>query len=247
MPPENQQNQSTNPEPQTQQPDTNSGTPPTSAPQPTQAPSQPALPQKNNKMPIIITVAVIIIVAIVAIVLFAMQQNKDNQNQSGQTNQQSSDNRLGNTYTDNDKGFSINFPKDWEKIDLPELRQIIAVAYRNPQADGDKELHANLTVATQDIPEGKTEKQYIEESFSALEQQEGYELLENKTVTINDRETTKVHYKVPSVTEGTVNEIKQIVIIKDNKSYIVTATTTPETESKYKDLFEAVFNSFKIK
>ena len=147
-------------------------------------------------------------------------------------------------YYDKEKGFSIQFPADWERIAGPQAMGAAILALSPPEGQEDQ-YRENVNVFTDDAPAEKNLEEYFQETMAGA-----HKLL-----------TDLVEYEKDQVTLGGVParrivishrlgqvSVKAIeyVLVKGKRGYAITCSAAPEQFDKYKPTFEEIAKGFKL-
>lgn len=140
-------------------------------------------------------------------------------------------------YTNIDKGFSISFPKNWEKKEGFLGSTVIAM---EPVDEGDGTFRSNVSVVVETVTPGTSKGDYYKlqlKSLSQLTRQiKDFKLHSNRYVNVSGERGKELIY---SYTIGQMRvTILSRAVIKDEKGFIITGTTQniSEFSKKYKKI-----------
>lgn len=170
-------------------------------------------------------------------------------------------------------GFSLGIPSSWKGIsgdDFAKSGALDEFGKENPslapylnalQADNspmkllaaDPELEdnfaTNVNVLVQEVPEGTSAKDYLEENRSGLSSQLDIEgTIESEEVDheVGDAAVARYHANLNAGGEQQTFSFVQYYFVKGTDAYVVTYTTLPQVEDRYQDDFEASAASFRF-
>jgi hypothetical protein len=147
---------------------------------------------------------------------------------------------LGETYINNDTGYSISYPKDWQKKEVPRL-DLTLIAPKEPHA----EMHASMNVISEKVGPTVTLDEFYKESLKQLQS----ELKDVHVEKSGDRMFDKTPGKWTVYTH-TMGEIKlrvaQYFTIANDIIYLITFSSIDKDYDDYEAEFEAIINSFKL-
>jgi len=138
------------------------------------------------------------------------------------------------------KGFSIVFPAKWEKENAAT-----AVTAMSPMETPTDAFRENVNVVVQDMGRTFPVEQYFKANLDALPKAlTAFKLHEKGDATIGG---AKAKWAVLSHTSGKV-ALKAFfcVVIKGNRAYTISCTSTPGAFAKYKDTFDGIAKSMKF-
>jgi len=197
---------------------------------------------------LIAVIAILIALAIGTGVYFAVKSKTKRQKDSliSETTSTVFDSSELQLYEDIGKEFSILAPKGWE-IRYKEAFGTL-VSFINPQVDkeGAVSFRARILVSFKYVT-GDTDLEEL-----VKKQKEAF-LISSENPKIIDEKNTTVSGMPAKIVESTFTkkggEWRTIVlyVLKNEKAYIVTASASNSTWSKYKDLFESSLQSFQLK
>jgi hypothetical protein len=134
-----------------------------------------------------------------------------------------------NTYTDNDKGFSINYPTDWEKQAL----QNTLVYYVG------RGLPVNFLVVSEALPQVQSAQAYFDSGKKGM-LNSGYTFVGSKEITINQMTAFKgIFIK---------NDVTQIVtsLVRGTTGWVIVCTSRSNDLMDYTFTFNEIISSFKL-
>ena len=146
-------------------------------------------------------------------------------------------------YLDKEEGFSISFPASWKAQRGVKGARVVIVSPREGASDKFRE---NVTVFANELPPDWT----LEEAFTrsidlAKTVQPHFKEQERGLVSIGGREAMWIIFS------SKVGKLKaQYMLhffINDNRSYLVSCTSTPDEFPEYRRTFEKIVQSFRSK
>ena len=145
------------------------------------------------------------------------------------------------TYTDNIKGFSIAYPKDWEKTPQELFGEDVIVGFYKGIDQADPSVY---TVSVFERSSGMT----VEDFYGALrpefETWEDYSFIAKNNLTING--IAAIKYTFVYRNEGNLMKVMLILLAKDNSAWLLTFGSSPEYFATHESTFNTIASSFKI-
>jgi hypothetical protein len=134
-----------------------------------------------------------------------------------------------NTYVDNDKGFSINYPADWEKQQIANT--LVSYVGRG--------LPVNFLVVSETLPQTKSAQAYFESGKQGM-LNSGYTFAGSKELTINQMTAFRGIF--------TKNEVTQAVtsLVRGTTGWIIVCTARSSDFMDYSFTFNEIISSFKL-
>jgi hypothetical protein len=152
----------------------------------------------------------------------------------------------GVTYTNRRAHFTMNLPKGWAATEAETGK--VAVIIRAPNNAAGESL-ANVAVVVNDPPAGgKLEFDAVVAGAKKLVQGlSGYKAISEKSVTLSDGNKAWVQtFESKPNSGGPTIVQRQMIVVANNHSYTVGATTTPEFFAPNEYNFDVCLNSFKV-
>lgn len=147
---------------------------------------------------------------------------------------------LGETYVNKDTGYSISYPKDWQKKEVPRL-DLTLIAPKEPHA----EMHASMNIISEKIGSSVSLDEFYKESIKQVQS----ELKDVHVEKSGDHMFGKIPGKWTVYTHA-MGEIKlrvaQYFTISNDTVYLVTFSSIDKDYDDYEAEFEAIINSFKL-
>ena len=142
-------------------------------------------------------------------------------------------------YTNEEYNFSIAPPSGWT---VDDTTTGAAVFFYGPTEEG---FMVNVNIQVESLPTTMT----LEEYASAAKEQlaiafSNYELVSEGTRVINE---VNAYELVSTFTQGEIDlKMKQVLLVKAKKAYVITYGALPTTYQKYLSAFESSVETFKI-
>lgn len=148
------------------------------------------------------------------------------------------------THVDEDNGFSISYPKDWEKECEDCLSETEIVAFS--ALAGEHEGQAFFSVAKENWPSETTALSYFEEAKAALEASEGrnYDFVSKEQLVIDGAPAIKHILAVDSA--GERSKAIQVYLAQGKSIWIMTFICAPEFFDLWEPTFDAIASSFRL-
>jgi hypothetical protein len=146
------------------------------------------------------------------------------------------------SYSDSKYGFTIQYPKDWEK-QVGALGS--AVVMLSPREGDSDEFRENVNVLVQMLPDKMTLDQYTELSLDqASKLITGFDLLDQGSTQLAGRPARRIHYRGE---QGAFRlEWEQVWTVLGGQAFIVTYTADRDRYDTYLRTAEAMFASFRL-
>lgn len=144
-------------------------------------------------------------------------------------------------FYDDDKGFSIKFPQDWETKKGVMGTVVMAFSPQEGTSDGFRE---NANVVVENLPQTFTLDQYTELSLSNMRKLlTDFQMQENGDTTIGGLSAKWYIYthRAGSVTAT----VLQYFLVKGLRAYVISTAAEPGQFSKYKPTFEEIAQTFR--
>lgn len=141
--------------------------------------------------------------------------------------------------------YSIKYPDNWE-LNQSGIMGTSFVIFSPQESDSDK-YKENVTLIIQDLKGQKFNlDKYVELSLNQFTTLlTNPMLIENIRVKTSKKEFHKIIY---SFVQGTLHlKTEQYLFVLNDKAYVLTLSTTPETFDQYKSLGEKMLDSFTVK
>jgi hypothetical protein len=142
--------------------------------------------------------------------------------------------------------FAMNLPKGWAANEAETGK--VAVIIRAPNNTAGESL-ANVAVVVTDPPAGgKFDFDTVVAGAKKMVQAlAGYKAISEKTVTLSDgnKAWVQTFQSKPNPGGPTIVQ-RQMILVANNRTYTVGATTTPENFAAVERNFDVCFNSFKV-
>jgi len=148
-------------------------------------------------------------------------------------------------YTNADKKYSIEYPSNWRKEDMPKLDLVLFA----PLVDDQQEPQGSINVISEKVDDSVTLDQFYNESHSSLTTTlKEVEVKKSGSKQINGIDTKWVTYT--HVMQGVKFEVIQyFVVAKDENQkrvYLMTFSAVGDSFDAYQPLFEKTASTFKV-
>ena len=144
------------------------------------------------------------------------------------------------TYQNQDYGFSISFPANWEVKERYRNTVVVALSPARGRRDTFRE-NVNLNVQT--LPRGLTLEDYYKKSIQDMEEYLfNFEELSSGNFKINDLNSKYLIYthKVGNVRV----KVLEVLIVKGSFGFKMTCTAIPHAFERYRGTFKEILSSF---
>lgn len=146
------------------------------------------------------------------------------------------------TYTNSDVGYSVKYPKGWEKTvnDTAESKEVV---FKKSLGETGK-VYGQVDVGYIPVPEGRYPKDILNLLADTLKNDNP-----ETVVLFRDRSTVNDRQKITMITtyksEDSRIKAKTTIMLNPDKSVYVVSTQTPEKNwDKYSDEFDEIHNTF---
>lgn len=146
-------------------------------------------------------------------------------------------------YANSQYGFQMHAPKNW-RIDESEVDTVYFINTKTNK-EGVNSFSANINVSLESST-GLDLNNFTNNAKITLPKSlNNYKAIDDKSVTVNGVETRMI--------SGTfIHEVYhlrnlQMIVVKNNKAYIVTGTALESTWDQYKDIIESSLMTFSLK
>lgn len=144
-------------------------------------------------------------------------------------------------YTNTEKGYTIEYPLDWKKSDIPQL-DIVLFA---PSRGNDQKAHASMNIVSEKVGKGISLDQFYSESAANLTSAlKDVQVEKNGSAQLNS--TTSKWMLYTHIMQGVKFRVLQYYIVANETIYLITFSTTATDFDGYRQDFENIVNSFKI-
>lgn len=143
-------------------------------------------------------------------------------------------------YTNTEKGYSLEYPSDWKKSDVPQLDFVLFAPTEN-----NERAHASLNVVSEKVGMEINLEQFFNESTknlaSALKE---VKIEKTGSAKLNGIEAKWVQYT--HVLQGMTFRVLQYFIVSSETIYLITFSASEEDFDKYRKDAEHIASTFKI-
>lgn len=143
-------------------------------------------------------------------------------------------------YVNEEKGYSIEYPKDWHKQEIPRLDIVLL----SPPKDAESQSHATMNLVSENVGEKVTLDQFYAESVKHLTA-ELQEVKIEKTgdLTIHGVPSKWIEYSHKMV--DTHFRVLQYFLIAQENIYLMTFSATTEDFEHFRSTYESIATSFR--
>ncbi len=145
------------------------------------------------------------------------------------------------TYENKEKNYSINYPGEWQKKEMPKLDLVLFA----PSKDATAQPQASMNIVSEKVDTAVTLDQFYSESITNLSSA-------LKEVHIEKNGDSKLN-GVPSkwvvythVMQGIKFEVLQYFMVANGTIYLITFSATADAFDGYRAEFEQTANSFRL-
>lgn len=144
-------------------------------------------------------------------------------------------------YTNTEKHYTIDYPSNWKKTDVPQL-DIVLFA---PSSGDDTRPRASLNIVSENIGAIVPLNTFYDESVKNLKESLKEVVVENSgTATLNGVESKWITYT--HVMQNVKFRVLQYFIASEKTVYLITFGAVEQDFNTYKKEFEEIVSSFKI-
>lgn len=148
--------------------------------------------------------------------------------------------QLDETYVNKENGYSISYPKEWQKKEVPRL-DLTLIAPKEPHA----KMHASMNIISEKVGPTVTLDEFYTESIKQLQK----ELKDVQVVNSGDRTFGAVKGKWVDYTH-TMGDIKlrvaQYFALDHETVFLITFSSIDTDFDDYKAEFDAIIASFHL-
>mgnify|MGYP000867441715 FL=1 len=148
------------------------------------------------------------------------------------------------TYSDSE--ISFRYPESWtsENLTIQSPNAIAAVA--DPASvESSGNIVTLVIVQSIPLPAGKTLKDVYDETYRSFEQQSGYQLISERTLTINGVTAYENVHRINI--DGVTKQERATWLEKNGKIYVILCGTSPEKFDAENRNFDLITYSFQVK
>ncbi len=144
-------------------------------------------------------------------------------------------------YTNTANGYSLEYPSDWKKNDVPQLDLVLFAPYKEKD---DKPL-ASMNVISEKVGNGINLEQFYSQSATNLSTALK-EVNVEKTGTTMLNGTPSKWMQYTHVMQGVKFTVIQYFIVSNETIYLITFSASKDEFEQYRPDFERIANSFKL-
>ena len=144
-------------------------------------------------------------------------------------------------YTNAEKGYSIEYPSDWKKNDVPQLDLVLFA----PAKETGEMPHASVNIVSEKVGKGISLEQFYSESAANLATALK-EVQVEKSGTADLNGVTGKWIQYTHVMQGVKFKVLQYFIVGDETIFLITFSSTADEFEQYRSQFEQIANSFKV-
>lgn len=144
-------------------------------------------------------------------------------------------------YTNTEKGYSLEYPSDWKKSDVPQLDLVLFA----PSKENNENPHASANIVSEKVGGSITLEQFYSESAANLKS-----ALKDVQV---EKSGSSALSGVPSkwvlythVLQGVKFRVMQYFVVAEETIFLITFSSSAQDFDYYRPDFERIANSFKI-
>lgn len=144
-------------------------------------------------------------------------------------------------YINEEKKYSIEYPKDWQKQDLPRLDIVIFA----PAKDADAQTHATMNIVSEKVDETVSLEKFYTESIKHLTT-ELKEVQVEKTGELNVDHLPSKWILYNHVMLQNKFRVLQYFFVGNGYIYLLTFSSPAENFDNYRPVFESIASSFRL-
>lgn len=172
------------------------------------------------------------------------QKEKTNLSEGGSKNKEK--NTIWQSYRNEEEGFEIKHPFDWEKREKEMGRAVIFLSLKENESD---KFQESVNVTTEDLSWRKeipTLDKYVEENVNSLRDSiSDFEMIDSGHIMLDNSPAYKALF-TGTKKDGDYLKWLMIFTIYNEKSYLVTYIAEPDNFPRFEDLANEMINSFKL-
>lgn len=144
-------------------------------------------------------------------------------------------------YTNSETGYSLDYPSDWKKNDVPQLDLVLFAPFKEKD---DKPL-ASMNVISEKVGNGINLEQFYSQSAANLSTAlKEVNVEKTGTSMLNGTPTKWMQYS--HVMQGVKFTVIQYFIVSNENIYLITFSAAADDFEKYRADFERIANSFTL-
>jgi hypothetical protein len=144
-------------------------------------------------------------------------------------------------FTNTEKGYSIDYPSDWKKNDVPQLDFVL---FAPPKKAGEK-IHASMNIVSEKVGSDINLDQFYTESINNLSTSLKEVNVEKSGISTFNGVTSKwVLYT--HLMQGVKFHVLQYFIVAHDTMFLITFSTAADEFDDYRAEFEKIANTFKL-
>jgi hypothetical protein len=144
-------------------------------------------------------------------------------------------------YTNAEKGYSIEYPSDWKKNDVPQLDLVLFA----PTKEAGEMPHASVNIVSEKVGKGIHLEQFYSESVSNLSTAlKEVQVEKSGTAELNGITGKWIQYT--HVMQGVKFKVLQYFVVADETIFLITFSSSADDFEQYRPDFEKIANSFKV-
>lgn len=144
------------------------------------------------------------------------------------------------TYTNAEKGYSIDYPIEWKKNDVPQLDLVLLAP-----SEKDERAHASMNIVSEKVgPEINLERFYNESANNLSSALKDVKVDKSGTASLNGTQSKWIQYT--HVMQGVTFKVLQYFVVANDTIYLLTFSAAEPDFDKYRAEFEQIVNTFKI-
>lgn len=145
-------------------------------------------------------------------------------------------------YTDEQLGFSLNFPSSWST--RPNYLGTSVMSF-SPAEDPSDPYSENMSVIAETLPGNAPVQKYYEMYLSIMQRTlKNFNLTQTVPGTVDHQEAIKIIFSHTS--EGGLLTTEELFVTKNNKGFVITCSALTTTFPKYQPEFEKTIQSLKL-
>jgi hypothetical protein len=145
------------------------------------------------------------------------------------------------TFKNEEKGYSVEYPSDWKKSDVPQLDLVLFA----PTKDHESTPHASMNIVSEKVGSAVSLEQFYTESAANLSSAlKEVHVEKSGSSTLNGTPSKWTLYT--HVMQGVKFRVLQYFVVANDSIYLMTFSTAADDFDGYKGEFEKIANSFKI-
>lgn len=144
-------------------------------------------------------------------------------------------------YTNQDNGYTIEYPSDWKKNEVPQLDLVLF----SPSKGNDETAHASLNIVSEKVgSEINLDKFYSESASNLASALKDVQIEKTGLIELNGTPSKWMLYT--HIMQGFKFQVLQYFVVANDTIFLITFSSQAAHFDLYRQDFENIANSFKV-